>query len=205
LAGGLGVRPALSGVVAPHRYGWPMTEPRRDWPDVLPGAFVVTARRAPYGLALASIVLILIGLAAVASSAETPIRLTLTVVSAVVGLAGVSLLFRFLQAGKPQLIADAAGVKTTLNPLRMPWDRLERVRIMPNRFGGSARIGVVPLSIDEALTPRMNAERLVKMLQSRQQREGAPFVVSLTATGISPAEARERLTELAAGRVPITD
>lgn len=182
-----------------------MTEPRADWPDVLPGAFVVRARRAPYALALASIVSILIGLAAVAAAADSAIRLTLTVVSGVVGLAGVSLLFRFLQAGKPQLIADVAGIKTTLNPLRMPWDRIERVRIMANRVGGSARIGIVPFSIDEALTPRMNAERLVKMLHARQQREGAPFVVSLTATGVSPAEARERLTELAAGRAPITD
>ncbi len=195
----------MSVVDQPHGYGCPMTEPQADWPDVLPGAFVVSARRAPYGLALASIILILVGLAAVASTAETALRVTLTVVSAVVGLVGVSLLFRFLQAGKPQLIADAAGVKTTLTPLRMPWDRIERVRIMTNRVGSTARIGIVPLSIDEALSPRTNAERLVKMLRARQQREGAPFVVSLAATGISSGEARERLTELAAGRVPITD
>ena len=182
-----------------------MTEPRPDWPDVLPGALTVMPRRAPFAIALGCVVLIVLGLAAVASTAGTGIRILLMIVSTVVGLAGVSLLFRLLQAGKPQLVADAAGVKTTLTPLRISWERIDRVRIMPNRFGGSARVGVVPLSIDEAVGSRANVERLVKMLESRQRREGAPFVVSLTGTGLSPDEARHRLTELADGRVPVTD
>ena len=182
-----------------------MTEPQPDWPDVLPGALTVTPRRAPFAIALVSVVLIVLGLAAVASSAGTGLRIVLMIISTLVGLAGVSLLFRMLQAGKPQLVADAVGVKTTLTPLRIPWEDVERVRIMPNRFGGSARIGVIPRSIEAALGSRANVERLVKMLESRQRREGAPFVVSLTATGLTSAEARDRLTELAAGRTPITD
>ena len=182
-----------------------MTEPRPDWPDVLPGAFTVTPRRAPYAVALGCVVLIVLGLAAVASTAGTGVRILLMVLSTLVGLAGVSLLFRLLQAGRPQLVADAVGVKTTLTPRRIPWERVARVRVMPNRLGGGARVGVVPVSIDEELGDRINSERMVRLLRSRQQREGAPFVVSLTATGISAAEARQRLTDLADDRVPVTD
>jgi hypothetical protein len=182
-----------------------MTPPRPDWPDVLPDAFVVAPRRAPYALALVSVVLIVLGLAAVASNADTGLRLLLLVLSSLVGLAGVSLLFRFLQAGKPQLIADAVGIKTTLNPHRIPWKRVARVRIIPNKFGGNARIGITPKSVPETLSPQMATARLLAMLESRQQRDGSTFVVNLAATGISPDEARRRLTELAAGRAPITD
>jgi hypothetical protein len=181
-----------------------MTSPRPDWPDVLPEAFVVAPRRWPYALALVSVVLIVLGLAVVASTAETGLRVLLLVASSLVGLAGVSLLFRFLQAGKPQLIADAVGIKTTLNPNRIPWKRVARVRIMPNKFGG-ARIGITPKSVAETLSPQMATPRLLSMLESRQQREGSTFVVNLAATGISPAEARQRLTALADGRTPITD
>src|SRR6188508_521609 len=161
-----------------------MTTPRSDWPDVLPDAFVVAPRRAPYALALVSVVLIVLGLAAVASTADTGLRLLLLVASSVVGLAGVSLLFRFLQAGKPHLIADAAGIKTTLNPERIPWKRVARVRIMPNKLGGSARIGVTPKAVAETLSPQMATDRLLAMLESRQQREGSTFVVNLAMTGI---------------------
>lgn len=181
-----------------------MSEPQRDWPDVLPGAFVITPRKAPYAIALAGVVLAVVGLAALASDASTGPRFVLMLAAGLAGLAGASLLFRLLQAGKPQLIADAAGVKTTLTPLRIPWDRIERVRIMSNRLGGSARVGVVPISLEEVLGARTNIERVLKLLQSRQRREGAPFVVSLVATGISADEAATRLLELAADRAPVT-
>ena len=181
-----------------------MSEPRRDWPDVLPDAFVIIPRKAPYAIGLAAAVLVLLGLAALASGASAGTRFALLVAAATIGLAGSSLLFRLLQAGKPQLIADAAGVKTTLTPRRIPWDRIERVRIMPNRVGGSARVGVVPVSLDEALSSRTDTGRVIKLLESRQRREGAPFVVSLATSGISPDQARTRLLELAADRAPVT-
>lgn len=179
--------------------------PRADWPDVLPGALVITPRRAPYAIALVSVVLIMLGLAAVATSAGTTLRIVLMILASLVGLAGVSLLFRFLQAGKPQLVADAVGVKTTLTPRRVPWEQVERVRILPQRSGRSARIGIVPTSIEGALGARMNVDRLIKILEARQRRDGAPFVVSLATTKITPDVARARLTELTAGRAPVTD
>lgn len=180
------------------------TTPSPDWPDVLPGAFAVTQKKAPFAAALVVIVVAVVVAAAVASSAGTGVRVALMALTALLALVGVSVLFRLLQAGKPQLEADAVGIKTTLTPRRVPWERIERVRLLPTRTGGT-RIGVVPVSIDEALGARMNVDRLIKILESRQQRDGAPFVASLATTGISADEARARLTELAAGRAPITD
>jgi hypothetical protein len=156
-------------------------------------------------IALVCAALIVLGLAALASTADTVLRIVLTVLAGLVGLAAVSLLFGVLQAGKPQLVADAAGVKTTITPRRIPWDRIERIRIMSSRIVGRSRIGVIPQSLAGALAPRSDVDRVIKMLESRQRREGAPFVVNLLWTGVSEDEARQRLTELAAGRAPITD
>jgi hypothetical protein len=182
-----------------------VTEPRRDWPDVLPGAFTVTPRRAPFALALACAALVVLGLAAVASTVGATMRIVLTIAAGLVALAAVSLLFGVLQAGKPQLVADAAGIKTTLTPHRIPWERVERIRIMASRIGGGTRIGVIPTSLAETLGPRSDDGRVLKMLESRQRRDGAPYVVNLLWTGVTSDEARQRLSELAAGRTPITD
>ncbi len=179
--------------------------PRPDWPDVLPGALTVVARRAPYAIALVCLLLIIVGMGAIAAGSGTAVRITLMIVSAIVGLAAVLLLFRLLQAGKPELIADAAGIKTALTPRRVPWEQIERVRVIPNRIGGSGRIGVVPTSLVDAIGQQVNPERTIQLLERRAQRFGAPLVVSLVATGISVDEARARLTELAAGRTPVTD
>ncbi|MDQ3112976.1 MAG: hypothetical protein M3Q84_02595, partial [Actinomycetota bacterium] len=59
-------------------------------------------------------------------------------------------------------------------------------------------------SLDEALSSRTDTGRVIKLLESRQRREGAPFVVSLATSGISPDQARTRLLELAADRAPVT-
>ena len=180
-----------------------VTEPRPDWPDVLPEAFTVTPRRAPYVLLLVSIVLLVLGLAVVATTSDDRLRLPLLALSTIVGLFGVSALSGFLQAGRPHFVADAVGVKTPITPMRIPWERVERVRIMPGRRGRGV-IGVIPLSLEEALGATAS-ERMIKLLKSRQSREGAPLIASLVATGISRDEAQARLTELAANRAPITD
>ena len=181
-----------------------MSPPQPDWPDVLPSAFVVQAKRGPFALALVAVVALIIVAAVIGNTSETTVRIASMAVAAGLGFVAVLLGFRLLQAGKPAFVADAAGVMTTLLTDRLPWERIERVRVIPSTSKRGARIGITPISLAEALPARTDSKRLISMLESRERREGAPLIVSLSATGVTPEEATRRLTELAAGRCPVT-